>query len=190
MSGVIKKEVSLLPDSENSASIISRTIRWLTTVGRVVIIFTELIVVSAFLSRFWLDRKNSDLSEVVRQQKAILKSTQDFEKELALVQKKIAYIKNSYQRPVDYKNKLISLVESTPPEITYESVKLTYDAEKSETLSSVTIIAKSEEAIISFVTNLALNPNIKYVDVGSITKKPREVNYVVGIQIVFANSKT
>jgi len=50
-----KKEISLLPDEENLDSFSARAFRWLTTVGRYVIVFTELIVICAFLSRFWLD---------------------------------------------------------------------------------------------------------------------------------------
>jgi methyl coenzyme M reductase subunit C-like uncharacterized protein (methanogenesis marker protein 7) len=74
-----KKEISLLPDEENLNTLSARVLRYLTTIGRVIIILTELAVISAFLSRFWLDRKNADLSETIRQQKAILESTQEFE---------------------------------------------------------------------------------------------------------------
>ncbi|MBU4397602.1 hypothetical protein KKC08_05560 [Patescibacteria group bacterium] len=74
-----KREISLLPKDQDNNSSTAKLIRWITTVGRVVIIFTELIVIAAFVSRFWLDRKNSDLSESIRQQKAILESTALFE---------------------------------------------------------------------------------------------------------------
>ena len=76
-----KKEISLLPAEENLNTFSARFLKWVTSVGRVVIVFVELIVIGAFLSRFWLDRKNSDLSETLRQQKAILASTQEFEKD-------------------------------------------------------------------------------------------------------------
>jgi len=73
-----KKELSLLPDSSNPNSFSARFIKWVTTIGRWVMTLTELIVISAFISRFWLDRKNSDLSDLIRQKQAILESTQEF----------------------------------------------------------------------------------------------------------------
>jgi hypothetical protein len=44
-----KKEISLLPDEENADSLSARIVRWITTVGRYVIVFTELIVIGAFV---------------------------------------------------------------------------------------------------------------------------------------------
>ena len=70
-----------MPDSYNPNSFNARFIKWLTTIGRWVMTLTELIVISAFISRFWLDRKNSDLSDLIRQKQAILESTQYFESE-------------------------------------------------------------------------------------------------------------
>ena len=44
-----KKEISLLPNEENLNTFSARFLRWVTSVGRVVIVFVELIVIGAFL---------------------------------------------------------------------------------------------------------------------------------------------
>lgn len=185
----VKKEVSLLPNSENPNSFSSRLIKWSTTTGRVVIIFTELIVVCAFISRFWLDRKNSDLSEILRQKTAILQSTQTFEAEFKQLQQKLSSIKVSYANQPKYDQQLASLIKSTPEEIYYKDISLSQDEKTLQTVVVSDLIAYREDIIVNFITNLMVNPDIKQVDIKRIEKKPKENQYDVLVSLVF-NSPT
>ncbi|MDP4010175.1 MAG: hypothetical protein Q8P53_04320 [Candidatus Shapirobacteria bacterium] len=180
-----KKEISLLPEGENPDSLSYRAIHWLTTVGRVVIVLTEFIVIVAFLSRFYLDRKNSDLSEVARQQKAILESTKDFEKEFMFTQNKLNTIQKFYSQTPNYSQYIKSLVESTPLDVVYDSISLQRDETTSEITSNASLFAYSEESIVGFMTNLTLNPTIKTVDIKTIEKKAKENKYLITIFISF-----
>ena len=179
-----KKEISLLPDSENINNIGARAIRWVTTVGRYVIIFTELIVISAFVSRFWLDRKNADLSEVIRQQKAILESTKDFETEYSLLQQRLKFIKDSNIQ-TSYSEKLTTLANSTPNEIIFD--KLALSEKDNQLIANISVFSYTEESIIDFATNLILNPQISSVNISKIEKKPKENRYQIEINLVFKN---
>ncbi len=183
-----KKEPSLLPDSENNNTFLARVLRWTTTVGRFVIVFTELIVISAFLSRFWLDRKNSDLSEVIRQQKAILESTQDFEKEFTLLQQRLKTIKDFYAISPAYNRQAQSLVDSTPPDIIYNSLSLSSPPPSNQVNADLNLISYKEESIVDFITNLVVNPNIQTVKVQRIEKKPKDSRYIIQISLVFKKS--
>lgn len=179
------KDPSLLPDSENNNTIFGRVLRWLTTVGRFVIVFTELIVISAFLSRFWLDRKNSDLSEVIRQQKAILESTKDFEIEFNLLQDRLGVIKDFYSVSHRSQSQIETLVESTPFEITYSSLSLTPLSKSSPATAELNLVSPREEAIVDFITNLTVNPQIQEVKVKNIEKKPRDSRYFINLSLIF-----
>ena len=175
--------MSLLPDSENSNSLTSRVLKYVTSVGRMIIIFTELIVITAFLSRFWLDRKNSDLSEVIRQQKAILESTRDFETEYSLLQQRLKFIKDNNTKTASLGPSLINLAESAPPEIVFDSIAV---AEYSLPLKArINVNTYNEDSIVTFATNLLLNPNIQSVDIGSIEKKPKDGKYTISLNIIF-----
>jgi Tfp pilus assembly protein PilN len=186
----VKKEVSLLPNSENPNSFSSRLIKWSTTTGRVVIIFTELIVVCAFISRFWLDRKNSDLSEILRQKTSILQNTQAFESEFKQLQQKLSSIKSFYANQPKYDQQLDSLIKSTPEEIYYKDINITQDEKTSETIINSNLIAYREDLIVNFITNLMVNPDIKQVDIKRIEKKSKENQYDVIISLVFNSPKT
>ena len=185
----VKKEVSLLPNSENPNSFSSRLIKWSTTTGRVVIIFTELIVVCAFISRFWLDRKNSDLSEILRQKTSILQSTKTFEAEFKQLQQKLSSIKVFYANQPKYDQQIASLIKSTPEEIYYKDISLSQDEKTSQTIVTSNLIAYREDIIVNFITNLMVNPDIKQVDIKRIEKKPKENQYDVLVSLVF-NSPT
>lgn len=185
-----KKDLSLLPEAENPNSFISRLFYWLTTVGRWVIVLTELIVVSAFISRFWLDRKNSDLSEVLRQQETILESTQDFEKEFVTFQQKLKTIKEFYADQPDYVTKITSLVNGTPSDIVYNNLSIKKDEESGDISANASLIAYREESIINFISNLMLNPAIKNVDINQIEKKDKENSYSISISVIFKPSKS
>jgi hypothetical protein len=186
---VVKKEVSFLPEEENVNSFSSRAIKWVTTVGRFVIVFTELIVICAFLSRFWLDRTNSDLSEVVRQQRAILESTTEFEKDYSLLQKRLKIIKTFYQNQPEYQAKVVSLVESTPDDISYNRLVLKHDPLSNLVTAEISLTAYQESSVVNFVTNLMVNTNISSVDIKTIEKKPRDSKYSVDLALIFTKDK-
>lgn len=180
-----KKEASLLPDEENLTTPGGRVIVWLTTVGRIVIVFTELIVIGAFLSRFWLDRRNSDLSEVLRQQKAIVESTGSFQKEFSFLQKRLKTIKAYYADKPLYAQKITSLSQSTPPEIVYDNLIIVQDPASRKITASLSTSVLKEELIIDFINNLILNPDVEAVQVNDITKKPKDNKYSLDILVIF-----
>jgi len=174
-----KKEISLLPDSENSNALVNKLLRWVTTVGRAIIIVTELVVVSAFISRFWLDRKNSDLSEVIRQQKAILESTQSFEKEYLLLQTRLKSLDQDQQKVTDLDQKILSLSSSIPLGIVLQSISL--DSSKDVPSVNLSAIAYEENSIVDFITNLSLNKDLTNIDIKKIEKKPKDDKYIIDL---------
>jgi len=181
----IKKEPSLLPESENPRSFEARFLKWLTTIGRITIVLTELIVISVFISRFWLDRKNSDLSEIVRQKQAILESTAPFETEFIKLQKRLSFIKNFYSNQLGYDKQINSLISSTPTDLFYNQISVSMDEKTQNTIINASLIAYKEESIVSFITNLTLNPDIKQVDITKIEKKEKENQYSISIVLHF-----
>lgn len=185
----IKKELSLLPDAENPYSFSAKVLKWSTTVGRWVIVLTELIVIVAFISRFWLDRKNSDLSEVIRQRQAILASTSDFEQEFNSFQKRLTYVRNFYENQPEYDDKVETLVKSTPNDLTYKSISIKQDDKNGDITINATLNAYSENSIFDFINNLKLNPKIDSAIINKIEKKVNENNYFLSVSLVFKNKQ-
>jgi len=85
--------VNLLEHEEYEDSVINRLISWAVTYGRYIMIGTEIIVLLAFISRFSLDRKLTDLREEINQKQIILKANQQFEDDFKATQKKLTSIR-------------------------------------------------------------------------------------------------
>lgn len=180
-----KKNINLLPDKDNQNSFSAKALIWLTTVGRGVIIVTELIVVAAFLSRFYLDRKNADLSEILRQQKAILDSTREFEKDFLQTQSTLKTIVDLKSKPVDYGSYLDVVRNSLYPEIIVTQMSIKID----KGLASLSLSASSisEYSLVNFISTLSDNPLVDTVAVQGISKKTKTVNYDVNLLVNFKN---
>lgn len=174
-----KKELSLLPDDSNNNSVSAVTIRYLTSIGRYIIVFTEFIVISAFISRFWLDRQNSDLSESLRQQKAILESTQEFEDEYLSLQTRLKTIDLNYKSQPRYINNIKSLVSSLPTDVFLQNMTVN----KSSALLS--FYSYQEDSLVNMIVNLSLNPAINTVDIQKIEKKSKDSKYFVDVSLKF-----
>lgn len=180
----ITKKLSLLPDSENSNSFLSRFLNWITSVGRVVIIFTELIVVAVFLSRFYLDRQNADLSERIRQQRAILNSVKKFEEEFKILQKQVTVIQNlKKQANPNYDQKLKYIAQATQPSIIFQNLSLSL--KDSVITANISFNSPSEEELVNFISNLSLHPKVKSVDIQKIEKKPKNNSLFVDLVVTF-----
>lgn len=146
-----REEVNLLPQEEFAASILGRVLTWLLTTFRVLVILTEVIVVAAFLSRFWLDAKSTDLNDEIKQKQAIIASYSSFEKDWNNLQRKITVL-----LPLTIKEKPISdllsqIATFVPPEINLLAISISNKDEKVEIRGE----SFSEKPIAQFITNLS-----------------------------------
>jgi len=56
-------KVNLLPKDAFETSFLGKFLKWSLTAGRVMVVLTEFVVILAFISRFWFDKKLNDLRE-------------------------------------------------------------------------------------------------------------------------------
>ncbi len=108
--------INLLPKDPFLSSPIGKFLQWGLSVGRYLVIFTELIVIMSFGSRFTLDRQITDLNGVILQKKTIIQSYGDLETSVRAIQKKT----DSYTQ-VEQKQSLANafpaLSEITPADV-------------------------------------------------------------------------
>lgn len=161
-----KGEISLLPKHGLEGTVIGKFFDWVFSVGRYIVVFTELIVIGAFLSRFWLDRRNTDLSEKIRQQRAILESTQEFENEFRLFQSKLNVIAQELEKGEDLLLPFQIVVKSLPNDIYLRSFNW---SEKNQQANLNTAVF-SEAGLSLFIDSLLSQPEVSSVDIGTIKK--------------------
>ena len=117
-----KKEINLLPKEPWETGILGQLIPWTLSVGRYVVVFVELIVISAFLYRFGLDRQLTDLNEKIKQKQAIVSSYGDLEAKFKQVQGQLQKIKTTDEGSVKIDEILDHIGQITPIDAAYDSI--------------------------------------------------------------------
>ena len=181
-----KRDISLLPREDLKGSPLGRIINWILSVGRYVVVFTELIVIGAFLSRFWLDRKNSDLSEEIRQEKAILESAAEFETEFRLFQARLKAIAKSLDEEEDILFYLDSIIESMPQDLVLVDYGFSGDNRREVSISFLVV---SEATLAEFVDNLFEKKEVSAVKIGTIEKEQGSPGMRIQFLITFKGSQ-
>lgn len=122
-----KINLNLLPNEGLEKTTTGRLLKWTLSVGRYIVIFTELIVLLAFLSRFWLDRTLSDLHETIIQKQAIIKSAQDLEQQSRSIQNRLKEANGILLDNLKAQEILSFLEKSTPTDMVFNSINIKKD---------------------------------------------------------------
>lgn len=116
-----KKQITLLPGEELTT--LGRVLHWALNTGRLIVIVTELAVILAFLSRFWLDRVLTDLNEQIEQKANLLRANQAFERQFRHSQARLATIREISSQP-DFAKLTNSVLSRVPPEVRLEQISV------------------------------------------------------------------
>ncbi len=174
-----KPSVNLLPQEEFAASTAGRVLTWILSTFRIIVIITELIVVAAFVSRFWLDAKISNLNDELTQRQSIIKSFSDLEKNFKLAQKKLKFFSEITKEDNKFFPVLSSSVSLLPPEVTL--IKWNLD----KGVLKITATSFSEQSILQFVSNLEHSGKFENVSVDQIDIKADKpgVNFTISASL-------
>lgn len=110
----IENQINLLPQEEFDASTLGRTLKWLLGTFRYLVISTEMVVMVAFLSRFWLDARSNDLIDSINQKKAVIASYSSFEKQFRNTQKQLSIFKKYSSEKLYLSPLLTQIAEAVP----------------------------------------------------------------------------
>ena len=156
-----------------------RIVSWATTYGRYIMITTEIIVLLAFIARFSLDRKNTDLTEEVTQKQAILDANASFEQSIRSLQANLTtatQLLSNQTKPVE----LVSLLETLlPPDVYLTSLnlqgnKLTIEATAGTTAGFAQLLSNLQS--VKQLQNVALNSITELAASGISFKVAADVN--------------
>ncbi len=118
--------LNLYPEDPFYETFVGKILRWAVSVGRHIVIFTELVVIGSFFSRFVLDRQLTDLNSSIVQKQAIAESYGSLEQDFRAAQqrtKDIALVLSTQGRW----QVLDTLAKATPPGVAYEQLALATD---------------------------------------------------------------
>lgn len=171
MKRVKNKPINLLPLDGFETSTFGRIVKWALSTFRVMVIATELIVMSAFLSRFWLDARNSDLNEEIEIDKAQILAYSDIESDLRSFQKRLVITKSLF---TENKNSdlLSYLSKAVPTDVSLNSFSTSSDG------FVIKANSFSEKSIAQLMANLEENDKYESVILSQISSNPEDINLI------------
>jgi Tfp pilus assembly protein PilN len=155
------KSINLLPQEEFDASLLGRTLKWAMGSFRIIVILTEMVVMAAFLSRFWLDAQNASLDDSIKVAGAQISIQGSFEKEFRGVQQKLSIYKQIAADSTQ-SGRLDLVSSKIPQDLILSSITVQGD------LTQIKGTAGSEMGVAQFISNLKSSPLVKKVDLDSI----------------------
>lgn len=169
-----KSTINLIPREGFTATTSGRILVWALSTFRVVVIVTEIIVMIAFLSRFWLDAQNTDLNDSIRQKRAVLEATQHFQEEFEGAQKLLTvydkFTKNHGQAPDSY----VNVTRSLPEGDNFFLTKISYN----QSGVVLTGLSLNEKSIQQFAANLFEKELFNNVTLSSIESNEEIAPYI------------
>lgn len=124
----INPKVNLLPSDRFEYSKLGRFFQWALTTGRYVMVMTELIVIMAFLSRFWFDRKLTDLREARIKKGENINSFSQIQARFEQTQLLLSTIRKTISSSSQPTLRLTKIQNLTPSGIQYGSIKINSDS--------------------------------------------------------------
>ena len=160
----VNVSINLVPQDPFFETILGRTLKWALSVGRYIVIFTEMVVIISFATRFTLDRQVTDLNSAIAQKERAIKSYGDLESEFRFIQDQIEDFKQLQQ---DYNLVQIFplLNETIPNGVAFDT--LTVQA-NSITFSGT---AFSQDALNVLINNMQLHKNFNDVRISRIESR-------------------
>lgn len=140
-------------------------VHWALSIGRVLIIITELVAFSAFVYRFSLDRTIVDLHTKIKQEKLILENLKSQEQTYRNLQERLSLVKKitvEGNAKVDTLNDIITL---TPQGITFNS----FDLEPNQL--DIDSNMESVSSLNTFIKSLKSYSKISSVSITNISNK-------------------
>ncbi|MCL4360262.1 hypothetical protein M1555_03360 [Patescibacteria group bacterium] len=159
-------EINLLGHEDLAHTPQGRLVLWALTYGRYIMIGTEIVVLLAFISRFSLDRKLTDLKDEIDQKQAILTANKPLETEIQDVDSRLTAIKSltaGQSAPVDLLSLLASIL---PSDVRLKSIDIT------QKKLSANVFAGTTPGFSQFLVNLQALQAIGNIEIGDISRDP------------------
>lgn len=160
---------------KNEKSIVDTVLDWALTIGRVVVIITEGIALSAFLYRFTLDRQVIDLHDEISQKQAFVKLLKTNEDAFRNLQERLEVASQLSTTGSGTNQVFIDILSLIPTGflvnkylVTTENIKIDGNAQSPATLATL-------------VTGLKTYPAIQYVSIDKIENKTTNATIAVSI---------
>ena len=175
--------INLLPQNENN--FITQFFNWALTIGRLLIILTEMIALGTFIYRFSLDMQIVDLHDKIKAESFIVANFKDQEATFRDIQNRLATVKryNSVQNTTS--GIFSDIIKMGQGKVTFKDLSVTTQTAR------IQVAAPTASALSSFVDGLKNNPSIASIAIDKVENNTTSAQIIVSItanlkQVAFA----
>lgn len=170
--GKVSPSINLLKTNND---FLDRFINWALTVGRGLVVLTELIALTAFVYRFSLDRKLIDLHSQIKREVAIVVYLKNNEEKYRNLQDRLE-ISSSFSNSSIKRVKIFNDVTSfAPKDISFNSINV------NKNRLNINANANSTASITRFINSLKKYSYTQTLSLDSIESKPSSTIITVSI---------
>lgn len=148
------------------APLFDRFINWALTVGRLIVIVTEVVAVAAFIYRFSLDDRLSDLHTDIKQKQNIISALKNDENKYRNLQDRIALASTFSEKSSKTNETIADIVNLLPEGVRINDLTLNKDR------VNININIGSVSSLKNFIDPLKNYPKIKSISIDNIENKP------------------
>lgn len=181
----LKLRIDLLSPQSNPEKIYVTFTKWLLSTGRYILVFVELLVLVAFLSRFKLDADIASTKEAIENQIPYIESLQPYEVTIRQIQLKLSTIKANNQNNADYIALLKKVSEKIPSDVQITNITLTKDVGK--ILISIRGGAKNNIDLNSMLNAIKTDDNFKDVNLAGVGLEEGLINFNISATTNFGS---
>lgn len=160
-------------------SLVDRFVDWALTVGRLLVILTEIVALSAFVYRFSLDRQLIDLHSKIKQEQAVITFLKEGEDSYRNLQDRLALAKTSSSQGKDKVKIFNDVLSLIPSGLSFTSFSVSEDRIK------IDADVASVSSLSSFIESLKEYDRIETISLDKIENRPSQGVIRVSITAVF-----
>lgn len=157
--------------------------KWATQAGKLIIIMTELIALSALGYRFFIDRQIIDLNDEIKQEISFIEVQKEREAEFRSIQSRLSYIKS-----IDDKNQIrfqtISKVNDAISRGVFTTDNLVINEKRIEFEGS----SLSIFSIYNFIEDLKNDPNILAISLDEVVSTSQGIRFSLSIDLAIPDA--
>lgn len=173
-------DINLLPGAnEFEKTNLGKILKWMLSAGRIIVVFTELIVILAFLARFKIDRDLTDIHESIKQKKAVVESAYSLEEKFKKMQTRINKIPllEAEQAPFDLL--IDEIAKNIPLDVFINKVNF------NKTTINLSGVALSDTGLATLIYQMRTSPKFSDISLEGVVKNKGnpEIQFIINTNL-------
>lgn len=165
--------INLMPHTGNNFA--SQFFNWALTIGRLLIILTEMVALGTFIYRFGLDQQIVNLHDKIKAESSIVNGFKTAEITFRDIQDRLTTIKRYTSVGMTTTNIFTDMVKMGQGRITFKDLTVNTQSAK------IVVIANNPASLTDFVTVLKKYPSVTSVSIDKVENDTTSAQIIVSI---------